>query len=153
MIDPNIKIEKEKNGRTRVRTINSQPSKTQQQFKEECDINNIIKKFSDTGEFLHLTKKQGVYADFSNIGDFHQMHQTVLEAQYAFDTLPAEMRLRFQNNPGNLIDFLQNPNNYDEGVKLGLLNPKPTTTQNQINEQNEQIKPKTKPKPPPEDPT
>lgn len=31
--------------RTRVQTINKQPSLTQPQFKEQCDVNHILKKY------------------------------------------------------------------------------------------------------------
>ncbi|AXH78034.1 MAG: internal scaffolding protein [Microviridae sp.] len=124
MIDPVQKITKRADGRVRVQTINEEPSKTQQQFKDECDINNIVKKFSTTGEFTHLTSKEGRYADFSQITDYRDMLDTVLYAQEAFASLPADVRLRFQNNPAELLEFVQNPKNYDEGVKLGLVQPR-----------------------------
>lgn len=119
------KITKRSDGSVRVQTVNSEKSLTQQQFKDECDINNIMKKYEQTGEFLHLTKKQGQYADFSEIQDYQAMYDTVIKAEEAFMTLPAETRLRFQNNPGKLIEFIQDEKNYEEGVKLGILNKRP----------------------------
>lgn len=136
MKDPNqiISIHKE-TGRVHVATINKDPSLTQQQFKDECDINNIIKKYETTGEFTHLTRKQGQYADFSNITDYQTMLETVKYADEAFAALPAQMRLRFKNNPGDLLNFLQDKNNYDEAVKLGLIEPKLPDPQKQTEKQ------------------
>lgn len=121
--EKSVSVDK-KTGRVRVKTINAEPTKTQQQFKDECDINNIMKRYASTGEFLHLTKKKGVYGDFSQIDDYQGMLDKVQQAQEAFMTLPADVRTRFQNDPGSLISFLQDEKNHDEGVKLGLINPK-----------------------------
>lgn len=125
--------------RIRVRTINTEPSMTQQQFKEECDINNIMKKYgSDPVAFQALTRKGGVFADVTSITDYQSMLHQVSDAQEAFASLPATLRVRFQNDPGQLLSFLQDPKNYDEGVKLGLLEPKkqpePPAIKNDLNE-------------------
>lgn len=138
------KITKEPSGRVRVQTINELPSMAQQQFKDECDINNIMKKYQSTGQFLHTTSKQGRYADFSDIKDYQEMLDTVRYADAAFLELPAQVRARFQNNPAELLSFLQDKSNYDEGVKLGLLQPKPTTpTEQPTTETKTKTKPKT----------
>lgn len=110
------------NGTLDIGTLNTEPSLAQQQFKDECDINNIMKKYQTTGQFTHLTSATGVYADFSQITDYQEMLDTVRYAQEAFSALPAEMRLRFNNNPGELLTFLQDPNNRAEGESLGLIN-------------------------------
>lgn len=111
---------KRADGSIMVATVNEEPSKTQQQFKDECDVNNIVKKYETTGEWLHLTKRQGVYADVSEIKDYHQSLDKVQRANDAFMSLPAEMRLRFKNDPGQLLEFLADPKNKEEGIKLGL---------------------------------
>lgn len=126
MKDPNqIVSVHPKTGRTHVETINNEPSMTQQQFREEADINNIMARYTNTGEFLHLTKQQGQYADFSQITDYQEMLNAVKYADEAFASLPALVRKKFSNNPEELLTFLQQSSNYDEGVTLGLLNPRP----------------------------
>lgn len=115
--------------RTRVQTINTEPSMTQQQFKDEADINTIMRKYgADPVAFNSLTRKGGVYADFSKITDYHSMLQEVATAQEAFASLPAQLRSRFENDPGKLLSFLQDEKNHDEGVELGLVQPKPQQT-------------------------
>lgn len=113
--------------RIRVQTINDEPTMTQQQFKDEADINNIMRKYgADPVAFNALTRTGGMYADFSKIKDYHGMLLQVADAQDAFATLPAQLRSRFENNPGKLIEFFRDSKNYDEGVALGLIEPRKT---------------------------
>lgn len=129
MLDKNVIRERRPNGTLRVATSNPDPSLTQQQFKEECDINTIMNKYIKTGEFRALTGRGGVYADFSEIKDLQSMLDTVRLAQDAFASLPAQVRQRFANDPAQLLAFIQDTNNRDEAIKLGLID-RPTTEPN-----------------------
>lgn len=129
-------IIKEPNGRVRVITINTEPTKTQQQFTDQCDVNKIVAKYKTTGQFQHLTNKQGVYADFTKVTDYHGMMNTVLNAQNAFGSLPSHLRARFENDPGKLLAFLQDPNNRDEAIKLGLIDKPSKSSSEPINANN-----------------
>lgn len=122
---------RETNGSLDVSTPNNQQTRTQQQFKEQCDVNNIVRKYQITGEFTHLSQKIGAYSDISEVPDYQTMIHQIKDAENAFMDLPATTRARFKNDPGQLMAFLKDSKNYDEGVKLGLLNKRP--------EQNEQI--------------
>lgn len=115
-------IIKEK-GRVRVVTRNTLPDKAQQQFKQECDINNIIARYKKTGH-LPASGRIGRYIDCTQIPDYQQALNTIHQANSAFMELPAKLRLRFDNDPGELLKFLENPENYQEGVDLGLLEPR-----------------------------
>jgi len=110
--------------RQRVTFQSDKPSMTQQQFKNQCDINQILKKFEKTGMISHLNNYKGNYADFSNIKDFQTNLNSVINAQSAFDALPSNIRKRFGNNPNNLIEFVQDNSNYKEALKLGLVEKK-----------------------------
>jgi len=50
-----------------------------------------------------------------------QVQNQLLQAQADFMDLPAKIRQRFNNNPAELIAFLQSPSNVDEAVELGLM--------------------------------
>lgn len=118
------KITKRADGSLNIETINNEPSMTQQQFKDETDINLIVEKYSKSGQFPQYGKI-GIYADYSEIKDYQGMLQTVMDAQESFNQLDAKVRYKFQNDPAQLIKFMQDPKNHDEGVKLGIYNPKP----------------------------
>jgi len=95
-------------------------TRTQQHFKEETDINNILRQFNLTGQLPNKTLSPR-YGDFSGIGDYHSALNQVIAAEGEFMTLPAQLRARFDNDPQELIEFLNNPENKDEAVKLGLI--------------------------------
>jgi len=95
-------------------------TRTQQHFKDETDINNILRQFNITGQ-LPTKAMSPRYGDFSGIGDYHSALNQVIAAEGEFMTLPAQLRARFDNDPQELIEFLNNPENKEEATKLGLL--------------------------------
>lgn len=101
---------------------NNEPSLTDQQFEAETNVNNIMKKHMGSMDSAYQhSLKTGVYADLTNITDYQSMLETVRHAQEAFDTLPAQTRFKFENDPAKLISFLSDPKNKDEALSLGLI--------------------------------
>lgn len=96
-------------------------SLAQQHFKDECDINNILRQFNITG-LLPEAPLSPRYGDFTGIGDYHTALNQVIAAEDEFMTLPATMRARFDNDPAKLIEFLSDNKNKDEAISLGLVN-------------------------------
>lgn len=99
-------------------------SVVQQQFKDECDINTIVERFGISGE-LPSNIRMPVSGDFTKVGDFQSAMNMVRQAREAFDELPGQVRQRFFDDPQRLIEFLEDPDNRGEAVKLGLVNPPP----------------------------
>jgi phage internal scaffolding protein len=97
-------------------------SLTQQHFADDCDINQILEKFNVTGQ-LPTSPISPRYGDFSGITDYHTAINAVMAAEEEFESLPAQIRARFDNEPAQLIDFLSDEKNRDEAIKLGLVNP------------------------------
>lgn len=104
--------------------VDNSPSLTQQSFQDECDINTIVRRFGLTGAMPEPLEPR--YGDFSNAVDFHSAMNAVRSASEGFMTLPADLRKRFENDPANLISFLQDGANLKEAVSLGLVNPPPS---------------------------
>lgn len=96
------------------------PGFTQQQFAEDADINEIVRRFGLTGQ-LPNDLRMPEYGDFTNIGDFHTAMNTVRAAEEEFMRVPATIRARFAHDPQQLMAFLADENNRDEAVKLGLV--------------------------------
>lgn len=120
-------IETRKNGSKRVYTkftedeiLHQKVKMADQSFKEECDVNVILSRYMKTGQLIHVNTRTGVYADVSEIPDLMGAMTQVQHAQQAFDDLPAEIRKRFNNSPVEMINFLQDPRNDEEAIKLGL---------------------------------
>ncbi len=97
-----------------------EPSLAQQHFKDECDINNILRQFNITG-LLPESPLSPRYGDFSGISDYHTALNRVIAAQDEFEALPAQIRARFDNDPSKLIEFLENSENRPEAESLGLV--------------------------------
>lgn len=107
--------------------ISAQPSMTKQEFVAECDINNIIKSFSKTGQVAHISAKaaQGAYVDLPEPVDYQTALNIVADAEASFATLPSKVRDRFENDPQAFLAFMADAKNMDEARALGLLNPLP----------------------------
>lgn len=95
----------------------------QQQFKEEADINVLVRRFGLTGQ-MPGNFAMPMAGDFSEVGDFQSSMELLVRAQEEFMRIPAELRARFANDPQRLYDFLGDAGNRDEAIKLGLI-PKP----------------------------
>lgn len=98
------------------------PSRAQQHFKDECDVNTIVERFKITGQ-LPTNLRMPQPGDFSGIGSFHDAMNAIVQARETFDKMPANIRSRFGNDPANFLEFCYNPDNRDEARKLGLLVP------------------------------
>lgn len=96
---------------------------TKQEFKDECDINVIMRRFVRDRALSpdQLARRQGMYADVSAVPDLAECLDRVRRAEAGFLTLPARVRERFGNDPGALLVFLADPRNADEARELGLL--------------------------------
>lgn len=110
-----------KNGTKRVQTFSDLPSKTDQSYKNDCDVNNIMRRFMQTGQVNHLAKGTPVFQDVTEIPDLDVALNTVTKAQETFDALPADIRRRFGNSPVEMYKFISDPANAEQSHKLGLL--------------------------------
>lgn len=95
-------------------------SKTKQSFKEECDINVIMKRYSQTGV---LPPGVGIakYGDFAEVPDYIEAQNTLIQARQQFEALPSRVRDRFRNDPANMLAFVNDKKNKAEARVLGLL--------------------------------
>lgn len=101
------------------------PSMTKQEFIRECDVNNVIKQYKQTGMVAHVNAKaaQGAYQDLPDAVDFQESLHLVMAAETAFMTLPAKVRDRFGQDPAEFLAFLSDPKNAEEARALGLIQP------------------------------
>lgn len=100
--------------------MQKQVSETQQNFRDDCNINKMIARFKK-GETPLGNAIAPKYGDFSTHLDFHKMQNQIVEAKQQFMALPAKIRGRFSNSPEKLIQFLSDEKNLDEAIKLGIV--------------------------------
>lgn len=107
------------------------PSLAQQQFKEEVDINTIVNRFGLTGQ-LPNDLEVPVSGDFTGVFDFQSAMNVVRAAEESFMEMPAHVRARFHNDPGEFLDFVHDDSNRTEAQKLGILAKPPEKTRDVV---------------------
>lgn len=104
-------------------------SETLQDAKDECDINKIIARHARTGLWSDSVAPPGrrpQFDDFSSVADYQTAQNVLITAQEAFESMSAQIRKRFDNNPAKLLEFLEDVANREEAIKLGLVDaPEP----------------------------
>lgn len=101
------------------------PSLTQQQFEHESNINNIMKKYRETGilgDPSIPTTRHPQFGDFSNSMDYLTAQLHVANVNAHFEQLPSEIRAKFLNNPALYLDYMGNMDEsvIKESIELGL---------------------------------
>lgn len=94
--------------------------KTHSEFREACDINNIMAGYRRTGRFEHVSTAISQFGDFSHVPDYQTALTAVQAAQNAFLQQPARIRAEFENDPARFVAFCTDPANTDRLVELGL---------------------------------
>lgn len=115
------KITKRENGRLRVQYTSKQPSRTEVSHSKNVNINSIMKKYFKTGLLQQAAGAR--YGDFTTCTDYQDAVNRVLQANDQFMELPSEIRTMFQNDPSQLIDFVNDPTNKQKAIDMGLLPP------------------------------
>lgn len=83
------------------------PTRTQQQFKEEADINTIVRRFGITGQ-LPQTAMPPLLDDFGSdeIFDFQSAMNMIVQAKNSFAAMSAEVRDAFHHDPQRFVAHL-----------------------------------------------
>lgn len=105
-----------------VRVREFGPSKTQQSHAIDCDLNVILKRFGvlKDGKIPLVPYPPEMYGEELDV-DLREALEIVRDAQAHFAALPSNLRARFEHSPQKLWEFVNNPANAEECVKLGFL--------------------------------
>lgn len=96
------------------------PTITQQHCKNDCDVNHILKKYDQTGLITHVNRSVAQYGDFTEVNEYQESLNMVINAQNAFAELPSDIRKQFNNDPGAFFEFATNPANTQRMIEMGL---------------------------------
>lgn len=106
----------------RMQTNNDDPSLTEQHHKLGTDINYIISKYQKNRVIDPALIKSGNYG-FATSHDFNSAMLLVTQAQRQFDSLPADFRKEFNDDPAQFLHYCQEPENFEVLVEMGLAEP------------------------------
>ena len=107
-------------------TVQCDDGLTEQHHTDECDVNKILATYMKTG-ILPPVDPNAQYGDLSDF-DYQSMQNQIANANSLFEQLPDNVKNKFGNEPYRFLNFVQDENNYDELVEMGLANNIPTTS-------------------------
>lgn len=96
-------------------------SLTVQADRDDADINKIIARFEKSGTLPPISRGEPFYGDVSEYAGLADSLIKIQEAERLFMSYPAHLRERFDNDKVKFIEFLDDPNNRDEAISLGLI--------------------------------
>lgn len=91
---------------------------TKQSFKKECDINLILRQYTETGLVTHLRKEPIFGEDHGT--DFITTQNALARANTMFENLPPDSRGLFES-VSDFIDAIGDPERTDQLVEAGIL--------------------------------
>ena len=132
------------NGRVACSFETTGESMTQEHFREETEILNIIRRHDRNGVIEHINKGTAIYGDFSEITDYRDMIHKLREADSAFAQVPSDIRKRFENDPAKFFNFVTDQNNHSALAEMGLVmkkEPQPKTNSSPNTEEEKPLSP------------
>jgi len=93
--------------------VTGEESMVQQHFAEECDINNIVRRFGLTN--VMRVDPLAVYGDFSGISDYESAQAMVDRVEEGFSRLPPEVRERFGNDAAIMARYVSETGDFSLG--------------------------------------
>lgn len=80
----------------------------QQHFKDECDIHTILRRIEAGADPALLTVRKGFYADLTELpcDSLMDAYDSIAVAEDAFMSLPAEVRLKFDQDPVKFMEYV-----------------------------------------------
>lgn len=108
--------------RTVQLAVPPEKSLTQQQFKDECDMNRIVKNAMKGIAPRYLARGVPQYGDFSEVPDLREAYEVIEKAEEAFFALPAELRRELGNDPREIQNLTA-----DQVARYKLGKEQPTT--------------------------
>lgn len=109
-------------GKSRVQTVNTDPSETIQSDAHLADIEQVIRSFANDGGDM-LDNVAMVFADVSQFGDYHDVMLEVKKAEATFMELPSKVREIFGHSVETWLDTAHDEDKRDALVEAGFLEP------------------------------
>lgn len=116
-----IKQERKEKRMGKCKVFFNDDSLTQQHFRKSTNINDIISKYHKTGVLPVQSMRPKNFGDFTGVVDYMDAMIRVKRVNEEFRSLPSKVRKRFENNPAELIAFLEKEGNRQEAIELGLI--------------------------------
>lgn len=104
-----VKIPKDPFAKRTVGVSIDGPSRTQQQFKDDADVNKIIATYKTTGFLGNQRSDPLQYGDATGLPSLQEAMDLVLRANAEFAQLPATVRELCRNDPKTFLGMCETP--------------------------------------------
>ncbi len=94
-------------------------SRVKQSETGATELGSILQRYLEGN--VPVPTERSLYGDFSSGLDFHTALNRVREAEQAFAAVPAHIRSHVQNDPGEFLDMVFDPERRHEMEELGLV--------------------------------
>ena len=94
-------------------------NKAKQSFKDQCDINKIIKKYTEAGELPRTHGREPVYRDHQN-ANFTEVQMNIAGAKTLYAELHPSIQEKFES-PEDFINGLTDPDRIPEMINKGIV--------------------------------
>lgn len=95
--------------------------RTEEAHAGEADINQIMARAMKGEHADYANKHEPHYGDATG-PQYLEANILIAEANTMFEELPSGLRSRFNHDPAQFLEFVQNPVNNEELIKLKLVN-------------------------------
>lgn len=112
---------------------NNEPSLTEKFHADSVDINNIVDQYL-RGATVPGNSRVPRYIDCTDIMSYQDSLDMVRCVNEQFDSLPAKLRGFFDNDPGQYFEFVNDPDNLEESIRLGLIDQPTQKTDESLSE-------------------
>lgn len=104
----------------------TRPSRAKQEFADEVNINNVVKRVMQVGGELPQGNREPMFGDFSEVQSYQDAQNQIAQAKSEFEHLPLDVRSKFNYSITKLMDYLDDPANAEEAKEMGLTPVHPT---------------------------
>lgn len=81
--------------------------RARQEFRLECDPNNVVRRYATTGDLGRMNPRTGAYLDVSEVPDLLGAAEQMASALDAFQALPQELRNIVHDDPRKLLQLAE----------------------------------------------
>lgn len=107
------------------KVVQSMESMTKQSFRDECDINEIVRRGRQGAVVAHVARGVPSYMDVSEVGDYKSALDMLRSTDAFFQGLPAVVRKAFDNDPAEFLDAMDTDSGRLKLEELGLVPKRP----------------------------
>lgn len=100
--------------RNRVAFRDETPSRTKQSFKDQCDVNVVVRKYATAQPEFFQNPRPEQFGDATGVVDLQEAINLIRDADEAFASLPSSVRKLAGNDRVNFLRMLAD----EEGVEL-----------------------------------